>query len=85
MCPDLHEIVEGEEGGGDVEGEPSEASLPRTGGGGSGMADRVAKLEAEVAALRAALVKLAGEVGAGNPFETNEGSEAAAGEGGQAS
>jgi uncharacterized protein YceH (UPF0502 family) len=86
LCPDLHEVVEGEESE-DVEGEPSEVSLPRAGGGAPGVADRVAKLEAEVATLRAALVKLAGEIGVANPFENA--AEAAAtteaGEGGHAS
>jgi uncharacterized protein YceH (UPF0502 family) len=86
LCPDLHEVVEGVESE-DVEGEPSEVSLPRAGGGAPGVADRVAKLEAEVATLRAALVKLAGEIGVANPFENA--AEAAAtteaGEGGHAS
>jgi hypothetical protein len=86
LCPDLHQVEEGEESE-DVEGEPSEVSVPRTGGGATGVGDRVAKLEAEVATLRAALVKLAAEIGAAHPFE-NGAAEAAtteAGEGGQAS
>jgi uncharacterized protein YceH (UPF0502 family) len=83
MCPSLHEVVEGEEGG-DVEGEPSEVA-PRQVGGGSGLGERVAKLEAEVAMLRGALVKLAAEIGAANPLETAGHPGAAADQGGQAS
>jgi uncharacterized protein YceH (UPF0502 family) len=79
LCPDLNEIVEGEEG--DVEGEPSEVSA--SGGvAAPALKDRVATLEAEVATLRGALLKLAGEIGAANPFENDAAAEA--GEGGQA-
>ena len=48
-----------------------------------GLKERVATLEAEVAMLRGALVKLAAEIGAANPLESTAG--ATAGEGGQAS
>jgi hypothetical protein len=80
MCPDLHEGVEGSE---EAEGEPAPSERPLTaGGGGEGLAERVAKLEAEVVALRGALEKLGREVGAGDLFEKTEN---AAGEGGSAS
>jgi hypothetical protein len=79
MCPGLHEVVEGEAG------EPAPAERPLTAGGGSGtVGERVAKLEEEVRALRAALVKLAGEIGAANPLEDAAGA-ATVSEGGQAS
>jgi uncharacterized protein YceH (UPF0502 family) len=84
LCPDLHVVVEGDEEA-DVEGEPSEVGVPRASGGGAGMAERVAKLEAEVTTLRAALIKLAAEIGAANPLENGAETAAEAGEGGQGS
>ena len=81
LCPDLHEVVEGDEG--DVGGEPSEVPAPGGGGVAPGLKERVATLEAEVATLRSALLKLAGEIGASNPFGSDAVAES--GEGGQAS
>jgi hypothetical protein len=69
LCPELHEIVEG------AEGVPAEQ--PRGGAGASTAAatvgERVARLEGEVAMLRDALVRLAAEIGASDPFAHQEG------------
>lgn len=60
LCPELHSIEAGEA----VAEHAGEA-------GAMTLGQRVAQLEGEVAMLRAALVKLAGEIGAGDPFGEN--------------
>lgn len=61
LCPDLHSI---ETGGAWAEPE-AEVALP---GGALTLGQRVTHLESEVAILKAALVKLAGEIGASDPL-----------------
>jgi uncharacterized protein len=67
LCPELHEIVEG------AEGVPAEQFQPGTSGTAAAtVSERVARLEAEVAMLRAALARLAAEIGATDPFAHRE-------------
>jgi uncharacterized protein YceH (UPF0502 family) len=60
LCPELHSLDE--EGGNETE--PEVGSEPRS----ASVGERVARLEAEVAMLRAALVRLAGEMGVADVF-----------------
>ncbi len=58
LCPELHVIVEGDE----------PAPVERGSGAGATVGERVTMLEAEVASLRAAISKLAAEIGAQDPL-----------------
>ena len=58
LCPELHVIVEGEEA----------APVERASGAGATVGERVTMLEAELASLRAAISKLAAEIGAQDPL-----------------
>jgi uncharacterized protein len=67
LCPELHEISEGAE----TPAEQPQRGTIRTATATVG--ERVAQLEAEVAMLRAAMSKLATEIGATDPFAHREG------------
>ena len=60
LCPELHVITEADDAG----GAPFEPAATA----GSTVGERVVKLEAEVASLRAAISKLAAEIGAQDPL-----------------
>jgi uncharacterized protein YceH (UPF0502 family) len=72
LCPELHEIVEAAESpveqsqGGTTSGAAAAAAAATIG-------QRVAQLESELATLRAAMSKLAAEIGATDPFAHREG------------
>jgi uncharacterized protein len=69
LCPDLHPL-EGGEAPADERGAGLESRV--TTGASSGVADRVARLEAEVTRLRTALTRLAAAVGEADPLAEAE-------------
>jgi len=69
LCPELHEISEGEE---DAPAEQSQRGASGTAAAAT-VGERVARLEGEVATLRAAMSKLAAEIGATDPVADREG------------
>jgi hypothetical protein len=64
MAPEVRPAEDGADDGGE---EPAPAPRPDA-GPATRLAERVAQLEGEVAALRAALTRLAAEIGAADPF-----------------
>jgi uncharacterized protein YceH (UPF0502 family) len=71
LCPDLHplEVAAGGGAASDETGAPVESRAPAA---GAGLADRVVRLESEVARLRAALTRLATSLGEADPLAAEE-------------